>query len=586
MKILIVTTEIGLDGGGLSLSCTKLADVLSRKHTVEIADSTAQPILTASGGALAHLRHSIGMEYKLKMEVEKYKDYDAVIGFGGNFNGYYSSLLAHKINAKYVLSFRGSDINLSKWSAETDWYSHKAIDKADKIVVLSNEMKNNVLHVSPSAKNKVTIIPNVFEGKQTKISFPNLPSSITIGCAASYLNEKKGIANLLCVVSEFKKMSPLPIKLILVGKIDDDLKLEYKQIINDLKLKDNVLLVNKMSRSDLAQTMKNWDFYVQGSVCEGCSNSVMEAFQNGCAFISTKTGFIAEALSPKYPYFFFDSFNPTSMSLSLLKLINLKDKELLYSKAHKDLVRCCNKYIIENKWLEIFDTVPVQRPIPDGIENVIAIGLHDIQGELHDSITTPVAVFEKFVDQIYNSGYGLCSMRDYIAKNAEERKSWIVCTFDDGYKDLNKYALPILCKYGFTASVFICTGLIGKDNKWNNKDAVPRRHLNMDELHNLHRNGWEIASHGVHHYNLLKLTAVEIDSELSMSHDFLVKEWGEAISYAYPYGAYNAFIMNCVGRYYKYAFSVTQGGDSLVADSLQIRRYSIAEIYQMLNSRQ
>ena len=108
----------------------------------------------------------------------------------------------------------------------------------------------------------------------------------------------------------------------------------------------------------------------------------------------------------------------------------------------------------------------------------------------------------------------------------------------------------------------------------------------MDELHNLHRNGWEIASHGVHHYNLLKLTAVEIDSELSMSHDFLVKEWGEAISYAYPYGAYNAFIMNCVGRYYKYAFSVTQGGDSLVADSLQIRRYSIAEIYQMLNSRQ
>ena len=147
MKILIVTTEIGLDGGGLSLSCTKLADVLSRKHTVEIADSTAQPILTASGGALAHLRHSIGMEYKLKMEVEKYKDYDAVIGFGGNFNGYYSSLLAHKINAKYVLSFRGSDINLSKWSAETDWYSHKAIDKADKIVVLSNEMKNNVLHV-------------------------------------------------------------------------------------------------------------------------------------------------------------------------------------------------------------------------------------------------------------------------------------------------------------------------------------------------------------------------------------------------------------------------------------------------------
>lgn len=586
MKILIVTTEIGLDGGGLSLSCTKLADVLRRKHTVEIADSTTPPIVTASGGALTHLCHSIGMEYKLKTEVEKYKECDAVIGFGGNFNGYYASLLAHKINAKYVLSLRGSDINLSKWSAETNWYSYKAIDNADKIIVLSNEMKNNVLLGCPSAINKVTIIPNVFEDKQSKITFPNLPSSVTLGCAASYLNEKKGIANLLCMVSEFKKRSHLPIKLILVGKIDDDLKLEYLQIINDLKLKDNALLVNKMSRSDLAQTMKNWDFYIQGSVCEGCSNSVMEAFQNGCAFISTKTGFIAEALSPKFPYFFFDSFNPASMSLSLLKLINLKNKELLYSKAYKDLAQCCNKYTIENKWQEIFGTVTVQRPIPEGIEHVIAVGLHDIQGELHDSITTPVAVFDKFVEQIYKSGYGLCSMKDYLTKDAESRKSWIVCTFDDGYKGLNEYALPILAKHGFTATVFICTGLIGKDNKWNNKDAVPRRHLNMDELHNLHRNGWEIASHGVHHYNLLKLTDDEMNSELRLSHDFLVKEWGEVISYAYPYGTYNDFIMNCVGRYYKYAFSATQGGTSLVVDTLQIRRYSIAEIYHMLNSGQ
>ena len=268
--------------------------------------------------------------------------------------------------------------------------------------------------------------------------------------------------------------------------------------------------------------------------------------------------------------------------LSLLKLINLKDKELLYSKAYKDLVQCCNKYTIENKWQKIFGTVTVQRPIPEGIEHVIAVGLHDIQGELHDSITTPVDVFEKFVEQIYKNGYGLCSMRDYIAKNAEERKSWIVCTFDDGYKGLNEYALPILSKYGFTATVFICTGLIGKDNKWNNKDAVLRQHLNMDELHNLHRCGWEIASHGVSHFNLLKLTDEELESELRLSYDFIVKEWGEAISYAYPYGAYNAFIRNCVGRYYRYAFSVTHGGTSFVADSLQIRRYSITEIYKML----
>ena len=55
------------------------------------------------------------------------------------------------------------------------------------------------------------------------------------------------------------------------------------------------------------------------------------------------------------------------------------------------------------------------------------------------------------------------------------------------------------------------------------------------------------------------------------------------ITYAYPYGAYNGYIKSCVEKYYKYAFSVSQGGTSLAADQLQFRRYSISDIYKMLS---
>ncbi len=41
--------------------------------------------------------------------------------------------------------------------------------------------------------------------------------------------------------------------------------------------------------------------------------------------------------------------------------------------------------------------------------------LHDVQGEVHDSITTPIDVFWQFVDFIYNHGMGLCSMRYYLS---------------------------------------------------------------------------------------------------------------------------------------------------------------------------
>ena len=491
-------------------------------------------------------------------------------------------MLARQIKAKYILCLRGSDVNLAKWSAEDSWYLKEASNCADIIVCLSNEMRQNLLLSNNSIREKIVIIPNPLEGYSTGVSFPNLPSSVVVGCAASHLNEKKGIANLLCVVSEFKKISELPIKLILVGNIDEDLKLEYKQIIGELSLQGNVEFRNKTSRKSLASMMEEWDFYIQSSVCEGHPNAISEALQNGCAFISTKTGYIAEILSSEYPELFFNEWNPVSMALSLKNLIALGGKEEIYSNVFKKIQHHCNKNDIVDRWNSLF-SCNVDNKITKDIGHVIAVGLHDVQGDLHDSITTPVLVFSKFVEKIHQSGYGLCSMIDYLAKDAEERKSWIVCTFDDGYSGLNDFALPIMSKYGFNATVFVCTGLIGKDNKWNNKDAVLRRHLNMDELQNLHQHGWEIASHGVYHFNLLKLTDKEVEYELKESYIFLTKEWGKTLSYAYPYGAYNAFIKSCVSKYYKYAFSVNQGGTSLVADSLQIRRYSITEIYDMLS---
>lgn len=585
MKILIVTTEIGWDGGGMSLSCTRLTDILSKDHVVEVTNSSTAPILTASGGIFPQLGKSIQMEYKLKVEADKYQGFDAVIGFGGKFNGYYASLLAKQIKAKFVLCLRGSDANLAKWSAEDSWFLREASMCANKIVCLSKEMERNILLSNPYFSNKIVIIPNALEGECAEITFPNLPSSVVLGCAAYHLNEKKGLVNLLYMVSEFKKISEQSIKLALVGDTDEDLKQEYVQIIEQLDLQSNIEFHNKTSRAVLASIMRDWDFYVQGSVCEGHPNSITEALQNGCAFFGTNTGYIAEALSSEYPDLFFNEWSPYSMALALQKLVFLKDKKEIYSSAYNKLQQYCNKNEVTEEWNQIFDN-RTKRITQKNIEHIVAVGLHDVQGKLHDSITTPVSIFKKFVKQINLSGYGLCSMKDYLGKDLEERKSWIVCTFDDGYKGLNDFALPILNKYGFTATVFICIGLIGKNNKWNNKDAVLRQHLNMDELQNLHKYGWEIASHGVSHVNLLKLTDEELEYELKHSHDFITEQWDEVLNYAYPYGAYNAHIKSCVSKYYKYAFSVTQGGTSLIVDLLQIKRYSITEIYQILSVEQ
>ena len=65
MKILIVTTEIGLDGGGMSLSCQKIKNILSREHDVYVLDSYSYPTNTAKGGINKDTESAIKKECKL-----------------------------------------------------------------------------------------------------------------------------------------------------------------------------------------------------------------------------------------------------------------------------------------------------------------------------------------------------------------------------------------------------------------------------------------------------------------------------------------------------------------------------------------
>ena len=101
MNILIITTEYGYDGGGMSLSCTRLMNILSSEHKVQVSLSTEYPIVTARGGINPATEDSIRKEYKLKEDECEYNNIDVVIGFGGRYNGYYASLLADRLGARY-----------------------------------------------------------------------------------------------------------------------------------------------------------------------------------------------------------------------------------------------------------------------------------------------------------------------------------------------------------------------------------------------------------------------------------------------------------------------------------------------------
>ena len=367
----------------------------------------------------------------------------------------------------------------------------------------------------------------------------------------------------------------------IVGDIDPDVLVQYQYKTNACGVQSYINFISGKTRDEFRKIQKTWDLYIQTSVCEGMGNSVTDSMSLGIPVMISNTGFIAEFANKHYPQMVFSSTSPDIMSDEIHAILNKESSHRKYSNLYDLFFDAVSVNRVKKMWLNLFTSVKAYDIIPEP-DSIISVSLHDIAGEEHDNITTPIEVFHKFCEDVSHKGFSLCSMRDYLALETKDRKRYIVCTFDDGYVGLLLNAMPIMQQYGFTATVFVCTDYIGQPNDWNYKDKKKRLHMSFEELTELQKHGWEIGSHGVTHRSLLRLNDEEIIYELSESKRILEGKYGPIISYAYPYGDYSNYIMELVNRYYTNAFLLTQGGVFLAVDSLRIHRYYISEIYKII----
>ena len=68
------------------------------------------------------------------------------------------------------------------------------------------------------------------------------------------------------------------------------------------------------------------------------------------------------------------------MAISLKKLISLDDKEIIYSKVFNSIQHNCDKQEIIDRWTNLL-RCDISKKVPNSIEHIIAVGLHDVQGD-------------------------------------------------------------------------------------------------------------------------------------------------------------------------------------------------------------
>lgn len=190
-------------------------------------------------------------------------------------------------------------------------------------------------------------------------------------------------------------------------------------------------------------------------------------------------------------------------------------------------------------------------------------------------ISTAPSLFQRQMASLAGSGYQTLTLSEaarYLASGEAWPEKSVVLTFDDGYENVYREALPVLVGYGFRATIFPIAEYCGRClDAPGMADTVGRRpFMDWPTIREMHGYGIEFGAHTLSHPHLTQIPLREAEREIVASKHQVEDCLGEAVEvFAYPYGSYNAQIKSLVSRHFLSAVSTRLGrarpGDDLHA---------------------
>lgn len=147
---------------------------------------------------------------------------------------------------------------------------------------------------------------------------------------------------------------------------------------------------------------------------------------------------------------------------------------------------------------------------------------------------------------------------DHLVSGAPLPARPVVLTFDDGYADFHRAALPRLADHNATATLYVTTGWLA-DAADPAPESPPDRMLTWAEVAEAADAGVEIGGHSHTHAQLDQLGDAELRTELALSKDLLEDRLGRAVpGLAYPYGYWSIRVLEAA-RLAGYSYGAAVG---------------------------
>ena len=188
--------------------------------------------------------------------------------------------------------------------------------------------------------------------------------------------------------------------------------------------------------------------------------------------------------------------------------------------------------------------------------NIPILSYHSISEDT-SPISLKTKIFKKQINFLKKLGYVSINFNE-IDPN---KRNQIIITFDDGYKDILINALPVLKSHNFKATCFIVTNHIGKNNQWDEKKEKfsIKNIMSNNDIKKWFDSGMSVESHSHNHFDLTKLSNIDIIKELEISKKYFKDNFGiETNVFCYPFGKVNKNVYDLTKKIYKYAVTTNR----------------------------
>ncbi len=189
---------------------------------------------------------------------------------------------------------------------------------------------------------------------------------------------------------------------------------------------------------------------------------------------------------------------------------------------------------------------------------------HSIADGSKDPYAVSIDAFREQIAWLLENGFDPIPLEVLVhlskAKDYKALKKKVVFTFDDGYRDFIMNALPLLKRYGVTATVFLVTGMLGGQDCWKKNDRGVSL-MGEDEVIHIKTQGISLGSHTTTHANMkIILDRQELQRQLSESYDALTHLGESFYAFSYPWGQWSTGVVETV-KASGYECAVKVGGE-------------------------